>query len=295
VSTLAPTHQTGPALSRPIQPRGDFSRTDRLALGFIAGALLATLALHPSPLVPASLLLLQGLGVVVVARWSARTTRARWVHAFFPILIVIGLFETLGPIIAAANPARLDLILARLDARIFGSLVGAWRDALGRPSWLTDLASIAYVSFYPFPLFVAIALYRRPNRADFELFSTAIVGTFLASYVGYFFWPAAGPRVPPELASEVLGGGAVSAFVRAFLQLVERNQLDAFPSGHAAVALTTLLLAWPRFPRARFAMLLIVGGILFSTVYLSLHYAVDLVAGIALALVVVAASRRRVT
>ncbi len=117
----------------------------------------------------------------------------------------------------------------------------------------------------------------------------ALQVTLVASYVCYFAFPTSGPRVAPEDAAAVLGGGAVSAGVRAFLHSAELNRLDAFPSGHTAVSIVFLWYGWRLFPRWRAPLAAIVAGIVFSTVYLSHHYAIDLVAGAALALVAVAA------
>lgn len=264
------------------------SRPDRLALAFIAGFAIITLALHPAPGRHIALLALIAASVVGVAA-SQRNPTGRRVHAFFPIAIVVALFESIGPIIAVANPARYDATLARADAACCGSLAEMWRNVLGRPTWLTDLASLAYVSFYFLPIVVAVVLYRRRRSAEFELFATVMVATFLASYVGYLLWPALGPRVPEEHENEVLGGGLTSVAVRALLRSVEGNQLDAFPSGHAAIAMATLCQAWTKMRSARPALLVVVAAILFSTVYLSLHYIVDLIAGAVLGTMVSAA------
>jgi membrane-associated phospholipid phosphatase len=69
----------------------------------------------------------------------------------------------------------------------------------------------------------------------------------------------------------------------ALLHMVERNLLDAFPSGHTAISLVCLTLGWRLFPRWRSVLIAATVGILFSTVYLSLHYVTDLIAGAVLA------------
>jgi membrane-associated phospholipid phosphatase len=119
---------------------------------------------------------------------------------------------------------------------------------------------------YPFvPVAMGVALWAAGRTEDFERFVFTVVAAFLLSYACYFSLPTSGPRVAAEAEPTVLGGSALSAAIRAFLRRVEGNQLDAFPSGHTALSLVYL------------------GAILFSTVYLSLHYVVDLLAGALLA------------
>jgi membrane-associated phospholipid phosphatase len=92
--------------------------------------------------------------------------------------------------------------------------------------------------------------------------------------------------VPHELELQVLGGGTFSARVRDFLRAAEVNQLDAFPSGHTALSLVYLGYGWRLYPswKIRVPLAISVVGIIFATVYLSLHYAVDLIGGALLAL-----------
>jgi membrane-associated phospholipid phosphatase len=87
---------------------------------------------------------------------------------------------------------------------------------------------------------------------------------------------------------QVLGGGTFSARVRDFLRAAEVNQLDAFPSGHTALSLVYLGYGWSLFPswKIRVPLAISVVGIIFATVYLSLHYLVDLLAGAVLAALV---------
>ena len=127
---------------------------------------------------------------------------------------------------------------------------------------------------------------------EFDRLAFSLTAVLLASYAGYFLVPAVGPRVPEELAQLELGGGRISALLRAFLHSAEGNQLDAFPSGHTAVSLALLASAWSAFPRLRAVYGLAVAAIIFSTVYLSLHYLIDVVAGAALVLALLPAVPR---
>jgi len=258
-----------------------FGPVDRMMLAFVGGlAALAVLA-YPNPMGVLPTLLVLALAFVAAAAWGRRSELGRVTHAFLPLPVVVTLFNVAGPLIGAANSARWDPTMASLDAHFFGALVPAWRQLLGRPLWLSDLASFAYVSYYFIPFGMCIALWVQERWRDFDDLAFLLIATLLVSYVGYFLFPTTGPRVPQELEAQVLGGGAVSMRVRDFLRAAEVNQLDAFPSGHTALSLVFLGAGWRLFPRwsVRIPLLVAVVGIIFATVYLSLHYVIDLCAG----------------
>ena len=266
--------------------REDLSPADRLQLAYLAALAAVAAATHPHPL-PLLLTIAAIAVLLVTSAFSASLTpRLRVVHDFMPIVGVIVIFNVSGVVIAAANPQRWDPTLVALDHRLFGTLPDAWMGLLGRPAWLTDLASILYASYYVIPVVMGAALYRRGLSREFDHFVFTVVATFLISYVCYFLMPAYGPRVPAHEEAVRLGGGAVSEGLRAFLAVAEVNQLDAFPSGHTALSLVFVWLGWRRFPRWRPVLVVFTAGIVFSAVYLSLHYVIDLFAGAALAALV---------
>jgi membrane-associated phospholipid phosphatase len=276
-------------------PEGRLLPVDRLLLGSIAVLAVVGVPFHPRPLLFLGVLALSAAGLVGAAVWSEHSHVGRFVHAFISIPLVVVLFTVIGPLIPAINPMRWDERWMELDHDLFGDLAWHWHHALGRPAWLTDAAYLLYVSYYALPVLVGVLLYTRHHLVRFERVVFTTVATFLLSYVGYFLFPTLGPRVPPELADALLGGGAISRAIRGFLLYSERTQLDAFPSGHTAVSLVELGLGWHYFPRLRVPLALHVGAIIFTTVYLSFHYVVDLMGGGVLALlmlVMVPALRR---
>jgi membrane-associated phospholipid phosphatase len=254
--------------------------TDVLIVAFLGGLAMLGAARSAAWLAATALL---AATVMRATSWSRREGWRGVVHDFLPAVAVIAIFELLGPVIERVNPARWDATLAALDVRLFARLPAIWFDALGRPPWLVDFASVAYVSYYPLPVVLGIALYAR-SRERFRHFAFAVVATFLASYVGYLIFPASGPRI----LDGALGGGAITRLLRAFVDAVEGNQLDAFPSGHVAVALVCAGCGWRYFPRWRILLAAVLGGIAFATVYLAYHYVIDVVAGAALGAAVLA-------
>jgi membrane-associated phospholipid phosphatase len=254
------------------------NRADRLLLAYLAALLVLSVPLHLWLVDALVLALIAGILATV---WLARRSRAgRVLHAFHPVVTIIGCYDLSGPILARINPARWDETLAALDLRWFGLQAASWRAALGRPDWLTDLASFAYVSFYVVPFVIALELLRHDEKQLDEFVST-VVTAFVLTWIGYALFPATGPRIATADADAIVGGGAISRATRTFLAVAERNRLDAFPSGHAALALVYLVEGGRRLPRWRVPLAITTTAMVFATVYLSVHYAVDVLAGLA--------------
>ena len=229
----------------------------------------------------------------LLARLFPGTGRWRLGRDLFPAVVVLATFSLLQPVIVALVPWRLDAALAATDERWLGPLVASWRGLLGRPAPLTDAAYLLYLSFYLLPLSAALAARVRRGEDAFERALLVILGTFYASWVGYFLFPAEGPRLPQALEAAVIGGGAISQASRAFLRAAEATTLDAFPSGHTAVSLVAAAVApaTSRWSRALWWSWAI--GVVFATVYVHVHYASDVIAGGLLAAGVLTALRRR--
>jgi len=211
-----------------------------------------------------------------------RGKAAGFVRDFLPATIVLLVFLLLQPLVEALNPRRWDAALAAVDARWFGALAARWHRAFGRPATFTDLVYLAYASFYFLPIAVAVLARLRLGPEDFERVAFRILLGFYLSFLGYFLWPAEGPRVPEALAQARLGGGLISQVVRTFLHSAESTTLDAFPSGHTALSVLPALLATRPFPRLAPLLWLWALAIVFATVYIGVHYVADVAAGLLL-------------
>jgi membrane-associated phospholipid phosphatase len=266
-----------------VAPLRALAATERLTLAYLAAMAVAAVLWHPEPLPLLARFGALAAAIVGAAAIGSRSTAGRIVRDFLPIVSMACIFNWTGPVIAATHDAPWDAALADMDRALFTTVRDGWFGLLGRPLWLTDAASLAYVSYYFVPVVMAVALYVTDRRADFERLVLTVVTALLVTYVSYFALPASGPRVPPAEEASVLGGSAISSVIRTALRFAEGNLLDAFPSGHTTVSLVYLACGWRLFPRWRVPLVLAVAGIVFSTVYLSLHYVIDVVAGVLLA------------
>ncbi len=203
------------------------------------------------------------------------------VYSLSPILFIVLIYESLGNLIQYLHP-DIDQTLIRIDRWLFGVEPTLWMQRWIVP-WLTDLLSVAYVSYYflPFVLVLVLYLKNRPglNRAIFTL----TLGYYI-SFIGYILFPAVGPRYSiTSLYLVPLEGSFITDWVRDGLNAIEHNRRDCMPSGHTQIALTVLYLAY-RYERILFKIFLpFVCGLIFSTIYLRYHYVIDLMVGAAMA------------
>jgi membrane-associated phospholipid phosphatase len=261
--------------------------SELVSLAALAALLALAIAGTPRALAPAAAFAALAACTVLVGRLARRGSLLR---DYFPAVAVILVFLFLEPVIEGVNPRRWDAFFAAVDGRWLAGLVASWRGAFGRPSAFTDAVYLAYVSYYLLPLAV-LTLARARGTEVCERVTFAVLLTFWLSFAGYFLLPTSGPRIPPAEEALRLGGGAVAMAVRAFLHVAETTRLDAFPSGHTAVSIVSAWAGARAAPRLRAPLLAWAGMVVFSTVYVHVHYAVDVVAGAALAAAAAAVSR----
>jgi|SRR5215471_6505216 len=228
--------------------------------------------------------------LVVIAFASRREEKlpsvVRVVLNFYPIAFVPLLYESLGPLIVAANPHSRDSLLIAADRALFGGDPTVWLERYLSP-FLTDLFFIAYLSYYFIAIALGAILWAR-NTAAAKRYIFTLTVAYLLSYTGYFLVPALGPRASlADQHEHPLATTAISRTVSVTLDELEHTKFDVFPSGHTMIAVVVLVVSFQR-ARDTFPWFLPVALLLIaSTVYCRYHYVVDVIAGTLLALAAV--------
>jgi membrane-associated phospholipid phosphatase len=217
------------------------------------------------------------------ARWRWREINiVRILCDFSPIFFILVIFELLGWITPYVCP-DVDNLLIKIDLAIFGVHPTVWLERFFI-TWVADILSLAYISYYFIPLILILILYFRGKPEEFSLtVSTLLLGYYIC-YMGYIFMPAIGPRFTLASLQQIpLQGGVIMNTVVDTLNALEGNQRDCFPSGHTQTVLISLWFAF-KYRRPLFWIYLpIIIALIISTVYLRYHYVIDLVAGFAAA------------
>ncbi len=217
------------------------------------------------------------------ARWRWREINiVRILCDFSPIFFILVIFELLGWITPYVRP-DVDNLLIKIDLAIFGVHPTVWLERFFI-TWVADILSLAYISYYFIPVILILILYFRGKPEEFSLTASTLLLGYYICYMGYIFMPAIGPRFTLASLQQVpLKGGIIMNTVVDTLNALEGNQRDCFPSGHTQTVLISLWFAF-KYRRPLFWIYLpIIIALIISTVYLRYHYVIDLVAGFAAA------------
>jgi membrane-associated phospholipid phosphatase len=227
-------------------------------------------------------------GLLAIRRLARRRSDAWGAHARLvgTIVTIPIVFTQLGSLVPYVNPRRYERALFDLDLLVCGGVNPL--EALERVAhpWLTEGLQWVYDFYYFIPVILGVAVVRRGQTIDLARMLFVMTLCIYVSYVGYYLVPAAGPNINHlglyRFGSE-LRGVFMARELRETLAAIEQIKQDCFPSGHTAVSIAALLLAY-RFARDTVALLWpLVLALVFSTLYLRYHYVADVLAGIALA------------
>jgi len=223
--------------------------------------------------------------VIIFLWWLAMTDDTplfKWLKNWNPIILVPINFSELRYVVHNVHPKDFDNLLIQIDYRIFGVHPTVWMEKWANP-WLTEYLQIIYTTFYFLPIILAIYLLKKNQIEQFKYFIFVIVLAYYISYLGYFSVPALGPRFTLDhLQTNPVTGIWIADILKDTLNRLESIQRDAFPSGHTAITLLTMIYA-RKYYKTYFWVLMVVGtSLVFSTVYLRYHYVIDVLAGFAL-------------
>lgn len=235
------------------------------------------------------------LSVITIAYKAEEkdTFLRRQIRYWYGVPLIMLTFKELYVMIKPMRGVDYDHYLILIDRWIFGFDPTVELLKIASPL-LTEFLQIIYATFYFLPMILAGNLLKKDKKleADYTIFS--IIFGFFVSYIGYMLVPAIGPRFHLhdfEMTNTELPGLFLTNFLREIINMgesipagtpnpAEVVQRDVFPSGHTMMTAITMYLA-VRFKSPSKWLLLPVGTLLiFSTVYLRYHYAIDVIAGL---------------
>lgn len=214
---------------------------------------------------------------------------SRWPYKFFELLRrwapyagILPIFQSLGYITQYLRP-DLDSQLIRIDYALFGVHPTVWLERVTAP-WMVDVLALAYSSYYFLPVVLGLFLHFDRKHHELEHLLLAVTIGFFMSYLGYLLVPAIGPRF--TLTGHQTGpvqGLYWGNWILDFLTANEFNKRDCFPSGHTGITLIVIYYAYVHHKKLFAFMLPVAVLLIMATVFLRLHYVIDVISGFALA------------
>jgi membrane-associated phospholipid phosphatase len=264
--------------------------TDRvIALYLVTTAVLVGL-FHETLPAFRMLLALHLAGAIVVGSLRYLPERipaaAAWLRDWYPVLLFPVLYKEVELLAHAFGNWGLTATLPGLESALFGGQPSLFLSESLPFVPLSEYLHFCYLSYVLWLPLVGGYWYFTGKRARFHELLLLVSLTYAVSYLFYILFPVDSPFYlePP------LGGPLGGHFFHDLVHWVSSRggaRGGAFPSSHVSVA-TVILLVTFRYERRRVVWLLpLYLGLVFATVYGRFHYAVDVLAGWALALAIV--------
>lgn len=245
------------------------------------------------------LLIAVTVGALIVVHATSDFRLFGMLRRFYMIPVIYLMYDQIQLFVRVVNPVDYDEFLTGLDRALFGVDPTVWFSQFSSPI-LTEYFQICYFLFYLLPIMQAVELWRRADTERLDVFIRGIAFCYFISYVAYFVMPAIGPRftlhnydmldadmpgvfLTPWLRDMIDVGGGIARGVADPASVVNR---DCMPSGHTMLTLVNIIFGFRFRSRLRWVFFVIGGSLIISTVYLWYHYAIDVVVGALLAVII---------
>ena len=228
-------------------------------------------------------------GVFIFRRYEARVGRDRVPYApglayhLLPLVTMLALYFHLRPILPIINPASFDETLYKLDLTIFGLEPTLALERLSSPRVVEWFAFFYYSYFYFIASFILVMIFTCGSDERLAPFATGVLLVVGIGHYTYTLVPGLGPYA--YLGHEYEGPLSGGIFYHLVLETVGKAgaMRDIFPSLHTALPTFLSLFAWKHYPRIALPATFFATNIICATIILRWHYAVDVLAGLLLA------------
>ncbi|MDX2120986.1 MAG: phosphatase PAP2 family protein [Gemmatimonadota bacterium] len=273
---------------------GALRPAERLVLAYVV--VTTILALLRWPRVPATAWVLGAHALILLLLWLLRRadpgSPGQAVRVVAPLLLLGAFYPAIDILNNFGAVAVHDAAIQHWELRLFGGEVSrTWWQAAPSRFWSTALHAV-YFAYYPIVLGPPILFLARGRRAAAERSVLWLMATFLSCYLVFLLYPVAGPYYEYPRPDAAFLDNWAARLVYATLSKGSAYGA-AFPSSHVAATLVAAAAAW--FGSRKLGAVLAGPALLLTigVVYCQMHYAVDAVAGVLVAGVVVLLGWRR--
>ena len=241
-------------------------------------------ALLPGPWTTGHIVLaIAHLGVCAICLQQAHGAKDYgWLSSWIGLLLIPIFYAEISVLNQSFTTGYYDGLILPLEALLFGSpateLAGKYPYPL-----LSESLHLAYFSYYPTIYIPPLLLFVSRRNEAFQTTALALLGTAIICFLFFVYFPVQGPRYfgPPES----IPGGPIRSFT---LTILEKGSSRgaAFPSSHMAITVCQAIVQLRYQPPIGLLVTLISVGIGIGAVYGGFHYAIDMLTGAIVGLVV---------
>ncbi len=206
-------------------------------------------------------------------------------HDLYPLILLMPFYTELGFLGMEHGAERIfanDAVVQGWEQWLFGSQISyEWIRHAPSVFW-SSVLHLSYLSYYPLVVVGPILLTIRGQRPEARrvLFTTMVA--YVTCYVVFLSFPVAGPNYafqhPTGPVRDVWSAVAVYAVLGGGSSIG-----TAFPSSHVAATLAAVFALWDEWRSLGAALTVPAALLVVATVYCQMHYGIDALAGIAVA------------
>jgi membrane-associated phospholipid phosphatase len=213
-------------------------------------------------------------------------------HDWHPLLLFPVLYKEVEVLARGIGDWRLTAAIPAWEAALFGGQPSSYLSQRLASVMLSEYLHFCYLAYVIVIPSVAAYWYVSGRRTAFGELLLMLSAVMLGSYLFFIVLPVDSPYYLSQRLGPPFSGHVFFDLVH---QVSARGGArgGAFPSAHVSGAVVVSLVAWRHQRWLAYLLVPITGGVMVATVYGRFHYALDAIAGAAVAIAVVTAYRCR--
>jgi membrane-associated phospholipid phosphatase len=204
---------------------------------------------------------------------------------WYPVILFPLLYKEVETLAGAFGNWGLTEIVQQCEIQLFSGNPYEYLSLQFPWLWLSEYLHFCYFTYLFLIPVVGGYWYFRNQRPPFEELLLSVSLVFSLSYLFYILFPVNSPFYLADPLNEPLSQGYIYKLVH-FFSARGGAHGGAFPSAHVSISTVVWLVCWKWDRKLGKLLTLVIPGIYLATVYGRFHYALDVLAGWILAIVV---------
>ena len=219
--------------------------------------------------------------VIIVETTSWKNRLGRICALWYPMILFTFFYYQTGLLNRILIPEFMDSFFMGLDRKILGYFPFPFPPSWYKSVFVNEYFHLSYLSYYLLVPLAGLLIYRK-EKDLFKDYIFQISALFYLCYLIYIIIPVEGPI---HLREGIFGGNGFFQKLVEYIYLMGENPGAAFPSSHVAVGLFAAWWGSRQMKRGKYLFWIPALSLTVATLYCMFHYFIDVIGGVALALI----------